>query len=99
MLNILHHAKHDWIKLIDSSLLSPEEFFRQKGDGDDGDKPTDGDDDFFEIKNMETSESWKDRIDLESLKKWEDEEMLDSIRHLIITGEKNSWRTRWGTVL
>ena len=95
MLNILHHAKHDWIKLIYSSSLSPEEFFRQKGDGDDGDKPTDGDDDFFEIKNMETSESTvldsgKDRIDPESLKKWEDEEMLDSIRHLIIIGEENS---------
>ena len=44
----------------------------------------DGDGDFFQIKNMEASESavpdsWKDRIDQESLKFWwEDEEMLDS---------------------
>ena len=63
----------------------------------------DGDDDFFQIKNMETSESTvldsgKDRIDPESLKKWEDEEMLDS-RDLFITGEENSGRTRWGTRL
>ena len=43
---------------------------------------------------METSESavldsGKDYIDPESLKKWEDEEMLDSIRHLFITVEEN----------
>ena len=50
----------------------------------------DGNDYFFQIENMEASESansGKDHIDPEGLKRWEDEEMLDSIRHLFITEE------------
>ena len=100
-LNLSERAQHsssrkarrkDWIKLVYSSSLSPEEILGEKEEDDDGDKQTDGDDDFFQIKNMETSESavldsGKDYIDPESLKKWEDEEMLDSIRHLFITGD------------
>ena len=49
-----------------------------------------GNDYFFQIENMEASESansGKDHIDPEGLKRWEDEEMLDSIRHLFITDE------------
>ena len=85
--------RKDWIKLIYSSSLSPEEILNGKREEEDGDELMDGDD-FFQIKNKETSESevldsGKDHIDLESLKKWEDEEMLDSIRHLFITGEDN----------
>ena len=101
-LNLSERAQHsssrkaqrkDWIKLIYSSSLSPEEILHGKRE-EDGDKPTDGDD-FFQIKKMETSESealdsGKDHIDSESLKKWEDEEMLDSIRHLFITGDDDS---------
>jgi ribosome biogenesis protein BMS1 len=100
-LNLSERAQHsssrkprrkDWIKLIYSSSLSPQEILYGKRE-EDGDKPTDGDD-FFQIKNMETFESevldsGKDHIDPESLKKWEDEEMLDSIRHLFIAGEDN----------
>ena len=104
-LNLSERAQHsssrktrrkDWIKLIYSSSLSPEEILDGKREEEDnGDKQTDGDDDFFQIKNMdETAESGvldsgKDYIDPESLKKWEDEEMLDSIRHLFITGDDN----------
>ena len=100
-LNLSERAQHassrkarrkDWIKLIYSSSLSPEEILNGKME-EDGDQPTDGDD-FFQIKNTETLDSdvldsGKDHIDPESLKKWEDEEMLDSIRHLFITGEDN----------
>ena len=45
------------------------------------------------FKNMVASESatvsdsGNNHIDPESLKRWEDEEILDSIRHLFITGE------------
>ena len=49
-----------------------------------------GNDYFFQIKNMNASESansGKDHIDPEDLKRWEDEEMLDSIWHLFITEE------------
>ena len=82
--------RKDWIKLIYSSSLSPEEILHGKKEEDDV-EPTDGDD-FFQVKNMETHDSealdsGKDHIDPESLKKWEDEEMLESIRHLFITGE------------
>ena len=40
-------------------------------------------DDFFQVENIEASEfividSGKDRIDPESFKRWEEEEMLDS---------------------
>ena len=101
-LNLSERAQHssshkarrkDWIKLIYSSSLSPEEILNDKSEEDE-DKQTDGDDDFFQIKNTEISgseilDSGKDPIDPESLKKWEDEEMLDSIRHLFITGEDN----------
>ena len=101
-LNLSERAQHssshkarrkDWIKLIYSSSLSPEEILNDKNEEDE-DKQTDGDDDFFQIKNTEISgseilDSGKDPIDPESLKKWEDEEMLDSIRHLFITGEDN----------
>ena len=100
-LNLSERAQHassrkarrkDWIKLIYSSSLSPEEILNGKRE-EDGDQLTDGDD-FFQIKNTETFDSdvldsGKDHIDPESLKKWEDEEMLDSIRHLFITGEDN----------
>ena len=51
-----------------------------------------GGNDYF-FKNMVASESatvpdyGKDHIDPESLKRWEDEEILDSIRHHFVTGE------------
>ena len=52
----------------------------------------DGDGEFFLIKSMEASvftvlDSGKGDIDPE---RWEDEEMLDSIRHLFITREDNN---------
>ena len=87
--------RKDWIKLIYSSSLSPEEILHGKKEDED-DEPTD-DDDFFQVKNTEHEsealDSGKDHIDLESLKKWEDEDMLNSIRHLFITGEDNDGAT------
>ena len=91
--------RKDWIKLIYSSSLSPEEIIYGIREEEE-DKPTDGDD-FFQVKNTEAHESkaldaGKDPIDRESLKKWEDEEILDSIRHLFITGEDNDGPTAEG---
>ena len=85
--------RKDWIKLIYSSSLSPEEILHDKREVEDGKKQMGGNDYFFQIKDMEASESaavpdpGKDDIDPESLKRWEDEETLDSTRHLFITGE------------
>jgi len=82
--------RKDWIKLIYSSSLSPEEILYGKKEEDDV-EPMDGDD-LFQVAKTETHDSealdsGKDHIDPESLKKWENEEMLDSIRHFFITGE------------
>ncbi|KAF8802091.1 GTP binding protein [Phlegmacium glaucopus] len=91
--------RKDWIKLIYSSPLSPEEILYGKKEDDDIER-ADGDD-FFQVKRTETHDSealdsGKDHIDPESLKKWEDEEMLDSIRHLFITGEDDDGPTTQG---
>ena len=99
-LDLLERAQHpslrkvwrkDWIKLFTFS----EAILHGKGKVDeDEDKQMDGNDDFFQIQNIEISEftvldSGKDHIDPESLKRWEDEEMLDPIRHLFITAKDN----------
>jgi ribosome biogenesis protein BMS1 len=88
--------RKDWIKLIYSSSLSPQEILYGKKEEDE-DELGDGDD-FFQVKKLEAHESealdsGKDHIDPESIKKWEDEEMLDSIRHLFITGEDDDGPT------
>ncbi|KAJ7758562.1 GTP binding protein [Mycena maculata] len=86
--------RKDWMKLIYSSELTPEEVLAGKEErsadveGEDGDD----DDDFFRLqpatnKNEDeevdsSKEMWKE----EDLKKWEDDEVLDSIRGLFITG-------------
>ena len=109
-LNLSEHAQRvasssrkarrkDWIKLIYSSSLSPEEILHGKKEEDEGELTNY--DDFFQIKNTEAHDSealdsGKDHIDPESLKKWEDEEMLDSIRHLFITGEDDDGPTAEG---
>ncbi|KAJ3502899.1 hypothetical protein NLJ89_g8678 [Agrocybe chaxingu] len=80
--------RKNWIKLIYNSSLTPEEVIYGEKEKDDD---TMGEDDFFQVKekdaeDYEALDAGKEPIDPESLKKWEDEEMLDSIRHLFITG-------------
>ena len=75
-----HTAAH-WMKLIYSKSNDPE-------------VPTarEDDDDFFTLKtpalaaSSEEEDRSKEAINEEELKKWEDEALLDSIRHLFITG-------------
>lgn len=80
--------RKDWTKLIYSTSLSPEEILNGKKeeqeDSEDGD-------DFFQVKTKETDDpdvldAGKEPLDEEALKKWEEEHMLESIRHLFITG-------------
>ncbi|KAJ7645515.1 GTP binding protein [Mycena polygramma] len=84
--------RKDWTKLIYSSELTPEEVLSGKEE-----RPTDGDEDdddgeFFRFKNVarkdedEDVDSNKNTWKEEDLKKWEDEDILDSIRGLFITG-------------
>ncbi|KAF8158573.1 GTP binding protein [Crassisporium funariophilum] len=83
--------RKDWIKLIYSSSLSPEEILsgKKEGEGDSG--AMNAEDDFFQVRRTdgpvsEVLDAGKEPLNEESLKKWEDEDMLDSIRHLFITG-------------
>ncbi|PPQ93079.1 hypothetical protein CVT25_003111 [Psilocybe cyanescens] len=81
--------RKDWIKLIYTSSLSPDEILLGKKQSQTEET---ADDDFFQVRSKqqtddsEALDAGKEPIDVESLKKWEDEEMLDSIRKLFITG-------------
>ncbi|XP_006462356.1 hypothetical protein AGABI2DRAFT_223611 [Agaricus bisporus var. bisporus H97] len=83
------NKRKDWIKLIYSSDLTPEEVLHGKKAGGDDEEV----DDFFTIKHksdmnqMEVLDMGKEPIDDAELEKWEDEELLESIRGLFITGD------------
>ncbi|KAF9474527.1 DUF663-domain-containing protein [Pholiota conissans] len=84
-----HKRRKDWIKLIYNSSLSPEEIVNGQQSTDKSSE--DEGDDFFQVKSTHAEDpdvldQGKEPLDEESLKKWEDEEMLDSIRNLFITG-------------
>ena len=90
--------RRDWMKLIYASALTPEQILR--GDAP-GSQARDGDDedDFFTVKSKgtvgeaEELDMTKERVDPEALKEWEDEELLDSIRSLFITGGSSTGDT------
>lgn len=97
--NARSSKRRDWIKLIYSSSLSPEEIVR--GDNPDSsnslaNEDNADDDDFFTLRpktasvlNEDGDDTTKDALNEEELKQWEDEELLDSIRHLFITGSSS----------
>ncbi|KAF7365371.1 hypothetical protein MVEN_00409400 [Mycena venus] len=85
--------RKDWTKLIYASDLTPEEVLAGKEERPVEEEEEDDDDgEFFRFKNVPRKDEeeevdssktvWKE----EDLKKWEDEEILDSIRGLFITG-------------
>ena len=89
--------RKDWISLIYSTTLTPEEIIRgdipesssrRKGDSNAAD-----DDEFFTLKtgsikpsNEDDNDMTKDILNESELQQWEDDDLLDSIRHLFITG-------------
>ncbi|KAF5345517.1 hypothetical protein D9758_012033 [Tetrapyrgos nigripes] len=97
--NLPHRRRRrkDWMKLIYSTSLTPEQILSHGGESeaekvnqDEGD-----DDDFFRIKKKddlsrgEELDKTKEALKEQDLKQWEDDDMLESIRHLFITGESN----------
>ena len=85
--------RKNWMKLIYSSSLSPSQIM--------GNSPTtagnqvneDDDDELFTLQkgnslDEELVDMTKDILRLEDLQEWEDEEMLDSLRGLFITGDR-----------
>lgn len=94
--------RKDWIKLIYSSTLTPEEVVSGVDPSSSSNREQEDDEDdlleeedFFRMKKSESTgmdefdDRSKDPIDPSALSKWEDEEMLDSIRHLFITGSND----------
>lgn len=97
-LSLVHKAhRKDWMKMIYASDLSPEQILRDPKDDVEGARETEDEmvDGFFHIKKKagvgeeEILDKSKESLSEEESKRWEDEEMLESIRHLFITGEDN----------
>ena len=87
--------RKDWISLIYNSSLTPEQILNNSS-SDDASQADAMDDDFFTIKSRsatsnedEVKDTSKEPLDEEELKRWEDEELLDSIRNLFITGSSS----------
>ncbi|TFK38990.1 hypothetical protein BDQ12DRAFT_630112 [Crucibulum laeve] len=80
----------DWTKLIYSTSLTAEEILHGEKQEQKSDVEMD-EDDLFQVKkttgdDAEALDMSKESVEKEELKKWEDEDMLESIRHLFITG-------------
>ncbi|KAH7103390.1 DUF663-domain-containing protein [Auriculariales sp. MPI-PUGE-AT-0066] len=92
-----HHKqrKRDWMRLIYRTTLTPAQILK----GEDRDEPSieDGDEDeLFKFKPKEkvgideVFDQTKEKLDASTLQEWEDEQLLDSIRHLFITGASHA---------
>lgn len=85
-------TRKDWIKLIYSSFLTPMEILRgDSSPSENADNETL--DDFFTVKKSASTVGPDDRSDMSKkfitpsdVQEWEDEDMLESIRKLFITG-------------
>ncbi|KAF9487769.1 DUF663-domain-containing protein [Pleurotus eryngii] len=86
--------RRDWTKLIYSSDLTPAQILssNKEEDSRESEEISTEIDEFFHVKKSdstnddETLDQTKDPLNPRALQQWEDEEMLDSIRNLFITG-------------
>ena len=83
--------RKDWMKLIYSSSLTPTQILFQDEIVANNEDDEADDDDFFKLQKDSALEDeqvdmTKEILRADDLKAWEDEEMLDSIRDLFITG-------------
>ncbi|KAI0643103.1 hypothetical protein C8Q79DRAFT_916230 [Trametes meyenii] len=89
--------RRDWVKLIYNSNAPPETILGDGGRAETSSLqgPSMDDDDFFKVadhapvKTEEVLDQTKEPVDPEELKEWENEELLDSIRNLFITGSSS----------
>ncbi|KAL4257508.1 Bms1-type G domain-containing protein [Pleurotus pulmonarius] len=83
--------RRDWTKLIYSSDLTPDQILSSNKEEDSRESDAEVDE-FFHIKKSDSTnddemlDQTKEPLNPEALQQWEDEEMLDSIRNLFITG-------------
>ncbi|KAK7690130.1 hypothetical protein QCA50_006779 [Cerrena zonata] len=88
------NKRKDWISLIYNSSLTPEQILNDSESN--SSNLNEMDDDFFTVKSRsgaigedEEKDMTKEPLNEEELKQWEDEELLDSIRNLFITGSSS----------
>lgn len=86
--------RKDWVALIYSSTLTPDQIIKGETEDSPEEDPSDADD-FFRPKKAprpvnDELDRTKDILSLESLREWESEETLDSLRPAFITGEHTS---------
>src|SRR5258706_13239203 len=83
--------RRDWMTLIYGTNLTPEEILTGKITRE-GAEEEDEEDELFTfrtkegVRGLEVLDQTKELVNQDELNRWEDEEMLDSIRHLFITG-------------
>ena len=85
--------RKNWMKLIYSSSLSPSQIMDNSPTTTRNQVNEDDDDELFILQkgnslDEELVDMTKDILRLEDLQEWEDEEMLDSLRGLFITGDR-----------
>lgn len=86
--------RRDWTKLIYSSDLTPDQILSSNKEEDSRESENTGTeiDEFFHVKKSDSTnddemlDQTKEPLNPEALQQWEDEEMLESIRNLFITG-------------
>lgn len=96
--DVRRNRRRDWTKLIYMTSLSPSEIIASKNASARGAVNDNGmgDEDFFTVVKKadeqaeEEVDTSKAPLDAQQLKAWEDEELLDSLRHLFITGSSAS---------
>lgn len=91
------NRRKDWMKLIYRTNLTPEQILASEQPELKGAEKNDDDDDFFKIKRQADADleaivldQTKEAVDEKLLLQWQEEEMLDSIRHLFITGSADN---------
>jgi ribosome biogenesis protein BMS1 len=94
---LVRDKRKDWTKLIYSSNLTPHQILRGEADAvsRDMDEENDDNDDFFTWKkaadvDADSFDATKETRPPDQLEKWEDQETLDSIRHLFITSKDDT---------
>ena len=84
--------RKDWVKLIYSSSLTPSQILRDETTADEDEDEAD-EDDFFKAHKPnahdEQVDMTKEILKADGFKQWEDEETLNAIRNLFITGGRD----------
>lgn len=92
--NNFKSRRKDWMKLIYSSSLTPKQILNDNSPTND-DENEDAEDEFFKLQNRsalgdDQIDMTKETLTVENFKEWDDEEILESIRGLFITGSRDS---------